>query len=149
MIRLIKTALVVAMLLPAASHATLGGAPASGSSTAPPLRAALQAASPTAPYSVHEARTADGVAVREYASPGNIVFAVTWTGPVRPDMNALLGSYFPNFVSAAHGSPRGTGPLIGRNGDLQIESMGHQGGFVGKAWVPRLVPAHVDPADLQ
>jgi hypothetical protein len=147
--KFIKTALAVAALLPVASHATLGGAPALESSTVPAVRAALQAASAAAPYSVHESRAGDGVTVREYTSPANVVFAVTWTGPVRPDLNALLGSYFPNFVAAAHRSPRGTGPLIEREGDLQIESMGHQGNFIGKAWVPRLVPAQVDPADLK
>lgn len=114
------------------------------------LRGAAQASVAAAPYIVHRTRTDDGVTVCEYTSSSNgVVFAVTWSGPVRPDMTALLGSYFPNFVSAARQGARGTGPLIERRGDLQIESIGHQGWFVGKAWVPRLLPAQVDPGELE
>ncbi|BCF97933.1 hypothetical protein PPGU19_025020 [Paraburkholderia sp. PGU19] len=64
-------------------------------------------------------------------------------------MRALLGSYFPNFVNAGQSHARGTGPLIGRDGELQIESVGHQGAFAGRAYVPRLVPATVKVEDLQ
>jgi hypothetical protein len=64
-------------------------------------------------------------------------------------MRALLGSYFPNFVNAGQNHACGTGPLIGRDGELQIESVGHQGAFAGRAYVPRLVPATVKVEDLQ
>jgi hypothetical protein len=150
----VKTALTLAALLPAVSHATLGGTPTlnaitAGGSATPALRATAQVAPSTTPYTVHESLSADGVTVREYATQANVVFAVSWEGPVRPDMNALLGSYFPNFVAAGKQQTRGTGPLVERNGDLQIESIGHPGYFIGKAYVPRLIPAQVNPADLR
>ncbi|CAB3755275.1 DUF2844 domain-containing protein [Paraburkholderia solisilvae] len=148
-------AVAALLLLPSVSHATLGGKPSN--SIAVPLAAnqpvardaAAQAPTSNRSYTTHSTHTADGVTVHEYATRSGVVFAVTWSGPVRPDMTALLGSYFPNFASAARRGKRGTGPLIERSGDLQVESIGYQGQFIGKAWVPRLVPAQVDVGDLE
>ena len=143
---LIRIASAATLLLPVVCHATLGAAPSTDARqssrslrTTPPAASAIEST-----YSVHESQTADAVTVRDYASPANVVFALTWQGPTRPDMQALLGSYFQGFVAAAHRTARGTRPLIGRDGDLRIESVGHQGAFAGKAWVPRLAPASVD-----
>ena len=148
----IRIAAALALLSPVAGHATLGAAPlpsASVPATSASSRAALTAAASSAPYTTHETRTADGVTVREYASAANVVFAVTWQGPTRPDMQALLGSYFPNLIAAGRRAARGTGPLIARDGELQVESVGHQGAFAGRAYVPRLVPANVNVGALQ
>ena len=148
----IRMLAATAWLLPVVCHATLGAAPSSPTlvQAAPAAsRAALPAAASSAPYTVHETRTADGVTVREYASSANVVFAVTWQGPTRPDMQALLGSYFPNLADAGRRVARGTGPLIARDGELQVESGGRQGAFVGRAYVPRLVPANVNVDALQ
>jgi hypothetical protein len=142
---------VVSALLPLASYAALGGAPNTAAAPQTLLRAATpnSSSSTAAAYTVRESRDADGVRIREYVLPSNVVFAVTWQGPVRPDMVALLGNYFPNAVSAGTAHVRGTGPLIERNGDFQIESAGRAGNFFGKAVLPRLVPANVRADDLQ
>ncbi|WP_225034305.1 DUF2844 domain-containing protein [Paraburkholderia sp. XV] len=146
----IRIAAALALLSPLVCHATLGAAPSADARTPQSmLRAAASGATSSPSYTVHESQTSDGVTVREYASAANVVFAVTWQGPTRPDMRALLGSYFLNFVNAGQSHARGTGPLIGREGDLQIESVGHQGAFAGRAYVPRLVPAEVKVEDLQ
>ena len=148
--RLVKIALAAAALLPLASYAALGGAPGAGSAPQTLLRAAMSgSSSAAAAYTVRESRDAEGVRIREYVLPTHVVFAVSWQGPVRPDMVVLLGSYFPNAVSAGAGRVRGTGPLIERNGDFQIESAGRPGNFFGKAVLPRLVPANVRADDLQ
>lgn len=148
--RFVKIALAAAALLPLASYAALGGAPGTGSAPQMLLRSTTpNPSSATAAYTVRKSRDADGVTIREYVLPTNVVFAVTWQGPVRPDMAALLGSYFPNAVSAGAGRARGTGPLIERNDDFQIESAGRAGNFFGKAVLPRLVPANVRADDLQ
>jgi hypothetical protein len=141
-----KIALATAMLLPLISYAALGGAPNAGSSAPKAARSLLQN---TAAYSVQTSVDADGVTLREYTLPNNVVFAVTWQGPVRPDMTALLGSYFQRFVSAGEARPHGTGPMIERSGDLVIQSAGRPGNLFGKAYVPRLVPAGVSIDDLQ
>lgn len=154
--RFLKIAMLAATLLPLSSHATLGGAPGGGKSSTALLRAVLQppVAAPAqpagaAPYSLHESVDANGVSLREYVLPGNVVFAVSWDGPIRPDMTVLLGSYFPNFVSAAQGRALGTGPLVEGNDDFRVESTGRLGRFSGMAWLPRLMPAGVRPGDLQ
>jgi hypothetical protein len=144
--KFVKIALAIATLLPLASHAALGGAPGAGSSAPKAVRSMLQN---TAAYSVNTSVNADGVTVREYTLPSNVVFAVTWQGPVRPDMTALLGSYFPRFVSAAEARPHGIGPMIERSSDLVIQSVGRPGNLFGKAYLPRLVPAGVSIDDLQ
>jgi hypothetical protein len=145
-------ATLFAALMPTAAHAALGAAPtaASPAPSAPShLLAASRPAAITTPYSVQETHNADDVTVREYVLPDNVVFAVTWQGPVRPDMNLLLGSYFPNFAYPATSRPQGSGALIQANGDFRIESFGRKGRFFGKAWLPRLVPANVNVDDLQ
>ncbi|SIT46526.1 conserved exported hypothetical protein [Paraburkholderia ribeironis] len=153
--KLMKLALAVAALSPVAASATLGGAPAMRMHAIAGSRSLLQAATPpdvsaaAASYTVREATDADGVTIREYVLPSNVVFAVTWQGPVRPDMSALLGSYFPNFADPGNGRTRGIGPMVQHNGDFHIESAGHAGYFFGKAYLPRVVPTHVRMEDLQ
>lgn len=148
--RFVKTALAVSALLPLASYAALGGAPGAGSAPQTLLRATPSNSSPvTVAYTVREALGADGVTIREYVLPTNVVFAVTWRGPVRPDISALLGSYLPNFTSAGQARARGTGPLIEHHGDFHVESAGRPGQFFGKAYLPRLVPTNVRMEELQ
>ena len=157
--RLVKIAMLTALLSPLASYATLGGAPSAGTTTPHPTQSMSRAtpqsaagavtAAAATPYTTRESRDANGVTIREYVLPSNTVFAVAWEGPIRPDMTALLGSYFPNFVAAGESRARGTGPLIEGNGDFRIESAGRLGHFFGMAYLPRLMPANVRPGDLK
>ena len=147
----LKLALAVAGMLPLASYAALGGAPGTGAASQSVLRSAvsLNASAAATPYTMRTTSGADGVTIHEYVLPSNVVFAVTWQGPVRPDMSALLGSYFPNFTNAAAQRTRGAGPMIEHNGDFHIESAGRAGRFFGKAYLPRLVPINVRVEQLQ
>ena len=164
--RLMKIAMLAATVLPLASYAALGGPPVAGASVPQMLRAATpQSASASAPpsassqpagglvsaapYSVRQSIDANGVTIREYVLSANVVFAVTWDGPVRPNMRALLGSYFANYVASGQNGVRGSVPLIEGNDDFRIESAGRLGRFFGMAWVPRLMPAGVRPGDLE
>jgi hypothetical protein len=164
--RLKKIAMLAATVLPLASYAALGGPPVTGASMPLMLRAATpQSASASAqpyansqpaggpisaaPYSMRQSIDANGVTIREYVLSTNVVFAVTWDGPVRPNMRALLGSYFANYVASGQGGVRGSGPLIEGSDDFRIESAGRLGRFFGMAWVPRLMPAGVRPGDLE
>jgi hypothetical protein len=156
--RFLKTMMLGATLFPLASYAMLGGAPSAGaSSSAMVLRATSHSVAAagtaettaTAPYTLRESRDANAVTIREYVLPNNVVFAVAWEGPIRPDMTALLGSYFPNYVAAGESRARGTGPMFESNGDFHIESAGRLGHFFGMAYLPRLMPANVRPADLK
>ena len=129
----VKLALAVAALLPLASYAALGAAPGTRTprvrSRSCCSRRFLDCSAAAASYTMREANGADGVTIHEYVLPSNVVFAVTWQGPVRPDMSELLGSYFPNFTNAGDGRARGVGPMVEHNGDFHIESAGRAGAF--------------------
>jgi hypothetical protein len=143
--RIVHAALLSVALLPALAHATLGQAPSLPTAPRLATRSLDASSAPASSYTVRESTTTYGLTVREYVLPSNVVFAVTWSGPVRPDMRELLGSYFPNFVS----KPGGRGPHIERSSELVLQSMGHPGDVSGKAYIPRLVPANVNAGELQ
>jgi hypothetical protein len=154
--RFSKIAILATALLPLMSHASLGGAPNTGAPASvvrlanpQPASSIAQAAQSATPYSMHQSVDANGVTIREYVLPNNVVFAVTWDGPIRPNMTALLGNYFPNYVNVAQSRARGTGPLVDGDDAFRIESTGRLGRFSGMAWLPREFPAGVRPGDLQ
>jgi hypothetical protein len=153
--KFVKIAMALAALAPLASYAALGAAPVTRTHTVAAPRSLLQSTATTgasaaaASYTLREAKDADGVTIREYVLPTNVVFAVTWQGPVRPDMSELLGSYFPNFANPGEGRTNGIGPMVQHNSAFHIESAGHTGYFFGKAYLPSLVPANVRMETLQ
>jgi hypothetical protein len=153
--KFVKFALALAALTPFVAYAALGAAPVTRTHAVAAQRSLLQtsvtgsASAATASYTVREAKDADSVTIREYVLPTNVVFAVTWRGPVRPDMRELLGSYFLNFANPGEGRTHGIGPMVQHNSAFHIESAGHTGYFFGKAYVPRLVPANVRTESLQ
>jgi hypothetical protein len=103
-------------------------------------------------YTVYELRAATGTVVREYASPTGTVFAVAWQGPWLPDMRQLLGSYFEQYAQAAKtqsGARMGRRPLMIEQPGLVVESGGHPRAFVGKAYVPEMLPQGVRAEELQ
>jgi hypothetical protein len=95
-------------------------------------------------YSVHEIQSASGIVVREYISSNGKVFAVAWSGPFRPDLRQLLGSYFDQYAQAAktrtdmHSARK---PLHIEQPGLVVHSEGHLRAFVGRAYIPELVPS--------
>ncbi|OGB10795.1 MAG: hypothetical protein A3E79_10390 [Burkholderiales bacterium RIFCSPHIGHO2_12_FULL_61_11] len=136
--------------------ATLGQAPTTfPASTLPPAVGAKRlAATPTARstlYELHEVQLENGTTLREYATPAGVVFAVTWRGPVLPDLSALLGSYFNTFKleteQARRMGKRGAPVKIERD-DLVVRSSGRMRNFFGHAYAPDLIPAGVNINDL-
>ena len=104
-------------------------------------------------YTLHTLTRANGGTVRELTNASGQVFAVTWSGPGKPDLRSLLGRYFDTFQAAnvAHGrglrSPLRR-PAQVREPDLQIQTGGHMGWFRGIAFIPSLAPAGFSPANL-
>jgi len=103
-------------------------------------------------YTIHELRSPSGTVLREYASPGGKVFAVTWQSPALPDLKQLLGSHFEEFQQAAaqaQGSRVGRGPLIIQLPRLVVELGGHMRAFVGRAYLPDQLPSNVRVEEIR
>src|ERR1700676_758401 len=102
-------------------------------------------------YDMEEITAASGVLVREFLNRNGIVFAVTWSGPVVPDLRTLLGPSFESYTKAVaalkqpglHRSLRIATP------ELVVESGGHMRAYSGRAYLPPLIPAGASTADLR
>lgn len=144
-----RVLLLAASCLPALAHAALGESVATVRNDQAKMRAAARPSVQQAAYTVHEMQDAAGVVIREFAGADGVVFAVSWSGPVKPDLQQLLGKYFDRFRDA----PRqpGAGHRHGglRSDDLVVRSSGHMRAFTGIAWLPQRLPAGVRPEELQ
>lgn len=171
-------ALPCSLIAVRSAHAALGGAPmtppadasvssrtiqpgsAAASSALGVMHSASNAASSassstsaSAPYTVRETKLGNGTVVREYLAADGAVFGIAWRGQQMPNLNNLLGSYFPQYVAgvkavrAARGGARG--PVSVDQGSLVVRSGGHMGAFSGEAWLPPALPAGVSGSDIQ
>lgn len=99
-------------------------------------------------YSIHEMQTPAGTMVRQYASPGGRVFAISWQG-FSPDLRQLLGEHFDEYKAAASQvSHRGRGVHI-ETGDLVFDSGGHMRYVVGRAFLRSQLPSGVSSDDIR
>lgn len=137
--------------------AALGKAPTTlpaASSASPAPGARVLAATPTGRsslYTLHEVQLESGTTVREYATPAGLVFAISWRGPVLPDLSVLLGDYFNTFKVETEQSRtmgrRGSPVNIERDG-LVVSSNGRMRNFFGHAYAPDLIPAGFNIKDV-
>jgi hypothetical protein len=136
--------------LTAPAGAALGGDEASVHTDSTRFRAQMLSTA-MLQYTRHDITTSPDAAIHEYASRSGKVFAVTWRGPLPPDLSQLFGSYFDSYRTAliAQSHPGGHHQLQIVQPDLVIQSVGRLRAFMGKAYVPSLVPAGVDVAELQ
>ena len=145
-----RAAPIVSALLLAyagACHAALGGAPEDFGAAS--TTAAANVSPAGAIYSVRSTTLDTGTTVREYVAGGR-VFAVTWDGPMLPDLKALLGKYFDAMVAESQKAPRAGRSRIGVNlPAVVINSGGHMRAFEGSAWIPAQLPAGFTPDDLR
>ncbi len=94
----------------------------------------------------HVLSAAGGIVSREYSTSDGTVFAVAWSGPMRPNLRQLMGAYYPRFQAVTAGSRR----MRLRRGmavadlDFIARSTGHPGHFQGYAYLPAAVPAGFD-----
>lgn len=92
-------------------------------------------------YEVHEIQSVQGVRVREYVAPGGTVFGVAWQGPFKPDLRQLLGPYFDQYVKAVEqGRKTSRGPTTIQTPGLVVQTGGHMRAFVGRAYLPQMIP---------
>jgi hypothetical protein len=146
--------LLLVAAFPVAACAALGQSPASVASdgATKPSSMHAMAAVPAGQQSTVQLQsvvTQLGVTVNEY-SAGGVVFAVTWSGPVMPDLSQILGSYFPQYKAAIQARPTGglNAPVAVQTGQLVAHAFGHMRAFSGEAYAPALVPAGFNVSTL-
>jgi Protein of unknown function (DUF2844) len=140
------TAILLAHGRPA--FATLGEAASSVDVDRIHMQAAPIRVSTADRYVMHEMRAPSGATVHEYvASATGRVFAVAWNGPWQPDLRQMLGSYFDQYLQAlqaASGRRARRGPLVIQQPNIVIEMGGQPRAFVGRVYLPQLLPAGID-----
>ena len=94
-------------------------------------------------YQLHQMITPDGAVIREYVSPEGRVFGISWHAHTLPNLQQLLGSYFPRIQQAGQARVQHRGPLIINTPDLVYFSGGRMMNFYGSAYVPSLLPKNV------
>ncbi|HZO23356.1 MAG TPA: DUF2844 domain-containing protein [Steroidobacteraceae bacterium] len=112
------------------------------------MRGGLQVTSAAEGYTIHAIRTPGNTVVKEYVSAAGRVFAVTWQGPLLPDLRQTLGSYFAQYQEAASAPHAGHRRLRIEQPDLVVHSHGHMRAFFGEAWVPSLLPPNFSVAKI-
>ena len=102
-------------------------------------------------YKVHQITGADGSVVKEFVSPGGLVFEISWQARQVPNLQQLLGANMAELQTALQSKPHrhGRGALIVRTDKLVFVSGGHMRSFHGYAYVPSLVPSNVSPEAVQ
>ena len=110
-------------------------------------------------YVMHEITTPAGAKVREFVTPGGVVFGVAWQGQFPPDFQQLLGPYYQQVQqalaqqkSAEQGSEpqvhQRRGPTVVQTSGLVFVQGGHPHSFHGQAYIPQLVPQGVAASDI-
>lgn len=134
------------LCLPMGAMAHLGGDAGSVDADRAAFKGQLSTTT-TLQYDEHDLTLPTGTVVHEYASRDGRIFAVSWRGPLPPDLSQLLGSYFPRFTSAASAAgqtqPGQQRQLSSVQPDFVIQAMSHLRSFRGKAYLPALVPEGV------
>jgi len=145
------TALAMALLLSSPAAASLGGGPASVDDDQKQLQCVGRSTQVYGSYTVYELQMGSGTMLREYVSAAGTVFGVAWEGPNLPNMRQILGSYYGQFeqIASQRRQAHQRGPLVIQEPGLVFYSGGHMRAYMGKAFVPGLVPAGVRTEDIR
>jgi len=151
--RAILLMLFLTLLQGALAYAALGGSPSDFGGT--PVKQARSVAATggdtaAAIYTVSQSTLDSGTVVREYTDTAGKVFAVSWNGPMLPDLRTLLGDKFSTMTSSAAKRPKaGHSQLALEQSDVVIVSNGHMRSFSGQAWIPSALPAGFDTSTIE
>jgi hypothetical protein len=131
-----------------AAHAALGGVPEQFNGEGTTVISSVSSAA--SGYLTHDTSLATGTQVREYISTQGIVFALTWEGPILPDLKSLLGKHFRTMVEESTRLPRAGRSSIDINRpEVIINSGGHMRAFKGSAWIPAEFPRGFTSDDVR
>lgn len=139
------------LFLSTAASAKLGGSVSSVTADRGRMAISMNSVA-MARYTRHDLKRPNGGSVREFTNAAGTVFAVTWSGPGKPDLRTLLGSYFSTFQANSVATARQMHslrrpPQVAQR-NLQIQAGGHMGWFHGVAFIPSLAPAGFSVDDL-
>ncbi len=92
----------------------------------------------------------DGTVTRQFTNAAGMVFAVSWNGPMRPNLRQLFGDYYPRLQAAASRTNRLHARLAftASDADFVVRSGGHPGAFWGYAVLLNQVPAGFDASRM-
>jgi hypothetical protein len=147
------------VLAPASAHAELGGSMAGVKADGARIGKRMVSVA-MGSYSRHDITRANDGVVREFTNAKGQVFAITWSGPGKPDLRTLLGRHFTALQGSGQASGQASNGRIGRTmhslrrplqvnqPDLQIQTSGHMGWFRGVAFIPSLAPSGYSTSDL-
>lgn len=145
----LAAAVLVAALSPRMASATLGEPEVTVQNDVTRAHASIKFSQDRTGYRVHEITLPSGTSMREFVAPNGMVFAVTWSGPIHPDLRQALGRYFEPYVSAPRAKFADRRHLQIRQGDLVVQLGGHMRALSGRAYLISAVPSGVDIGDLQ
>jgi hypothetical protein len=148
--RTLSLPVLAALLMPCALHAELGGAMTGVQADRAHLDARLNS-TPVGTHVRHDMTLPNGGLVREFTNANGRVYALTWSGPGKPDLRALLGGYFARLqTDNGRFNPHARRQLVQIvRSDVMIQTGGHMGYFWGVAYIPALTPAGFAVTDLQ
>ncbi|WGS52235.1 DUF2844 domain-containing protein [Paraburkholderia sp. D15] len=136
---------------PVTASSTSAGAASPGGAAVARFAASSNAATPA--YTVSQTTLPSGTVVNEYITSSNTVFALSWQGPTMPPLKTLLATYFPTYVQAltdAHAAQgSGYGAAVVHQTGLVVETGGHMGAFVGRAYLPQALPQGLSADDIK
>ncbi|HXY14342.1 MAG TPA: DUF2844 domain-containing protein [Terriglobales bacterium] len=141
---------VVALAFCVPALASLGGDVSSVEADGAHMKATANVRQ-TEKYAVHEIKASGGTVVNEYVSPAGRVFAVSWRGPFIPEMQQILGAYFQQFSAALQSQKKQYGhhPLNLQEPGLVVQTGGHMRAYVGRAYVPEMLPQGVHAEEIK
>jgi len=149
----------VLMALSAAAFAGLGDNAASVLADQARMKGTLHSVD-NRTYVMHEITMPTGAKLREFVTPGGVVFGIAWEGQFPPNFQQLLGPYYQQVQQAAvqqktarEGSeqqaPRRRGPAVIETPGLVFVQTGHMHSFHGQAYIPQLIPQGVAASDIR
>jgi hypothetical protein len=139
---------LLAVMTATPALAALGGGVDSVQSDLVRMKGAVRV-TPGTGYTVHEITTSYGTTLREFTGADGKVFALTWSGPVYPDLRQVLGSYYAQFAQALS-TTRSTHRHVDiEQPGLVVQNSGRVRAFAGRAWVPTMLPENFSVDDIR
>jgi hypothetical protein len=144
-IRLRRTYCAIVALLTLASSAGTAGA-GLGDRVSLNGQGVAAVANTSAYTEIEQTDAASGATIDRFVANGtDQVFAISWTGPHRPDLSNLLSSHFDTYSNAPRPPNAHSLHVVHIDtGSLVVDMSAYASEFKGAAWAPALVPAGVD-----